>query len=269
MLQHHSSSCYSSGNLTSGNEDWSTVVPHMDHHQSNANPNDEGFVQSIYILGENAPGKRAGHTATAVNNRYLYIFGGSCGSDYLNDFFLLDTDPPPKVNTYSPTTLQLFDRRLRRFFDDEEFSDVTFLVEGQRVYGHKMVLSLVSDCFRAMFTTRNSFKEANLAEIEIPNCSHCAFMLMMEYIYTGQEPRIHIDMENMTEGISRAVELLELADQFILDHLKQVCERILQPAVNPNTCEFLLQVAQKANATQLEKICNYFDRNQDNIIVHS
>ena len=34
--------------------------------QSNANPNDEAVVQSIAVVGH-GPGKRAGHTATAVN----------------------------------------------------------------------------------------------------------------------------------------------------------------------------------------------------------
>mmetsp|Transcript_22188 Transcript_22188/g.33883 ORF Transcript_22188/g.33883 Transcript_22188/m.33883 type:complete len:566 (-) Transcript_22188:509-2206(-) len=236
--------------------------------QSNANPNDEAVVQSIAVVGH-GPGKRAGHTATAVN-RNIYIFGGSCGSDYLNDFFVLDTDPPPVVAAYKPTTLQLFERRLKDFFNDEEFSDVIFLVEGRRVYGHRMVLSLVSDCFRAMFTSSNGFREASEEEIEIPQCSYTAFMQMMEYIYTGKEPKIEIAVDNITEGISKsineAVELLELADQFFLDHLKQVCECILQPAVNTHTFEELIRVAQKTNAVQLEMICRHFERNQDNIV---
>jgi hypothetical protein len=46
------------------------------------------------VIHGRGPGRRAGHTATAVN-RKIYVFGGSCGSDYLNDFYVLDTDPPP------------------------------------------------------------------------------------------------------------------------------------------------------------------------------
>jgi Kelch motif len=45
------------------------------------NPNDEEAVPTIVLEGR-GPGRRAGHTATAVNRR-IYIFGGSCGSDYL------------------------------------------------------------------------------------------------------------------------------------------------------------------------------------------
>ena len=55
-----------------------------------ANPNDEDATSAITLLGR-GPGQRAGHSATAVG-RFIYIFGGSCGPDYLNDFFVLDTD---------------------------------------------------------------------------------------------------------------------------------------------------------------------------------
>jgi hypothetical protein len=45
------------------------------------NPNDEEAVPTIVLEGH-GPSRRAGHTATAVNRR-IYVFGGSCGSDYL------------------------------------------------------------------------------------------------------------------------------------------------------------------------------------------
>lgn len=126
-----------------------------------------------------------------------------------------------------------------------------------------MVLSLISDCFRAMFT--NGFRESTSAVIPIPNCTHTAFLTMMEYIYTGQFPNIVIDHNNMNEGITQAIELLELADQFFLDHLKQACEQILQSAVCTDTFEFLLAAAEKTNARQLESVCRHFERNQDHI----
>lgn len=39
-----------------------------------ANPNDEDVVPSVYVNGK-PPGRRAGHTATAVG-RHIYVFGG-------------------------------------------------------------------------------------------------------------------------------------------------------------------------------------------------
>ena len=140
--------------------------------------------------------------------------------------------------------------------NDDEFSDVTFVVEGRRVFGHKLVLSIVSDCFRAMFTTGFRESEAN-AEIEIPDSSYDAFMAMMEYIYTGRIPSTLVEMHQI-------VDLLELADQFFLDHLKQKCEMLLQPEVNVDTVEYLQQVAQKTNASQLLNICTHYQRNEAN-----
>lgn len=94
---------------------------------------------------------------------------GSCGTDYLNDFFVLDTDPPPTMKITEPPSPQLYASRLRHFLDDEEFSDVTFLVEGRRVYGHKLVLSTVSDCFRAS-------ERLNAMCFHMPTCI-CSFVL--------------------------------------------------------------------------------------------
>lgn len=100
---------------------------------SSANPNDEDMVPSVYVNGK-TPERRAGHTATAVG-RHIYVFGGSCGNEYLNDFFVLDTDPPPLMKITEPPSPQLYASRLRHFYNDEEFSDVTFLVEGRKVFG--------------------------------------------------------------------------------------------------------------------------------------
>lgn len=233
-----------------------------------ANPNDEETVPTVLVHGR-GPGRRAGHTATAVN-RKIFVFGGSCGSDYLNDFFTLDSDPPPHAGVSEPTSLQLLERRLKTYFNSEEFADVTFVVQGQKVYGHKMVLSIVSDCFRAMFTT--GFREQQEMEIEIPDCSYEAFLAVMEYIYTGQTPKMESPMSSImvagsTESardvnLARIVEILELADRFFLDHLKQICETMLQQAVTVETVDILLPVAQKANAGQLQVICEHFIRNQ-------
>jgi len=223
------------------------------------NPNDEDMVPSVFITGK-PPGKRAGHTATAAG-RHIFIFGGSCGSDYLSDSFVLDTDPPPLMNITEPTSLQLYARRLRHFYDDEEFSDVTFIVESRKVHGHKLVLSCVSDCFRAMFMTGFRESTSGCTEIEIPNCRYDIFVTMMNYIYSGQLPDIDVFNTEPGQGMDRVIALLELADQFFLYNLKQVCEKILQPAVNADTYSFLLQVAQKTNSMQLESYCQYFERN--------
>eukprot|EP00536_Pseudo-nitzschia_multiseries_P001142 jgi/Psemu1/321939/estExt_fgenesh1_pg.C_140027 len=229
------------------------------------NPNDEDTSPTVVLHGLRIPGSRAGHTATAVN-RKIYVFGGSCGSDYLNDFYVLDTDPPPRATVTEPASSHLIKRRLPHFFNDEEFSDVTFLVQGRRVYGHKMVLAIVSDCFRAMFTA--GFRESSSSEIEITGCTYEAFLAVMEYVYTGVTPTVPSPMaertiEDSRRRLHKIVDILELADRFFLDHLKQVCETQLQSNVRADTVEYLLQIAQKTNAVQLQAICEHYIRNRD------
>lgn len=292
---------YSSSSYGNMNEPWRTSSSLQDRNLHNSdnvrdamalysspNPNDEDTVPSVLVRGP-GPGRRAGHTATAVN-RKIYVFGGSCGSDYLNDFFVLDTDPPPSAVVTEANPLLLMERRLRHFFNDPEFADVVFIVgeNKDKVYGHKMVLSIVSDCFRAMFTT--GFKESAAMEINIPDCSHQAFLAVMEYIYAGSLPtrgvlihsnsnlnnRYNIDTQQRQQqqsdrhhhqsivnmqNLTWIVEILELADRFFLDHLKQVCESTLQSAVRSDTVEFLLSVAQKTNSSQLQSICQHYCRN--------
>jgi len=63
------------------------------------------------------------------------------------------------------------------------------------------------------------------------------------------------------ERIAEVTELLEMADQFMLDHLKQVCEVPLCQAVRDITVEELLRVAEGYNALQLQAVCRHHLRN--------
>jgi hypothetical protein len=120
-----------------------------------------------------------------------------------------------------------------------------------------------------MFTA--GFRESSSSEIEITDCSYEAFLAVMEYIYTGAHPTLSGNPLSSTstsnaitpERLGRIVDILELADRFFLDHLKQICETQLQSCVNADTVEYLLQVAQKANALQLQAICEHTIRNRD------
>ena len=60
----------------------------------------------------------------------------------------------------------------RPMFNDPEISDVHFLVEGQTVYGHKLVLAMGSPVFKSMFF--GELKEKR-EEIEIEDLSLIGF----------------------------------------------------------------------------------------------
>ncbi len=120
--------------------------------------------------------------------------------------YFLDTDPVPEPVVLAPSCLQLVVSDLRQFLDrppasaDEAadpnapggsgFSDVTLLVEGQPIRAHRLVLSIASERFRAMFdrSLGFGFRESQEREIEIKDCGHQVYRLMLEYIYSGETP---------------------------------------------------------------------------------
>lgn len=109
----------------------------------------------------------------------------------------------------------------------------------------------------------HSYRESEAGvEIEIPGVSYQSFLDMMNYIYTGQMPKLQAGADGDIE-IQRALDLLEIADKFFLDNLKQMCEQMLVPTINNDTVEYMLSEALKTNASQLAAVCEHLLRNQD------
>ena len=86
----------------------------------------------------------------------LYIIGGSYGQDYLKDVYILDTDPCPDFTqdvekAKRDQSAKLF-TGLASMLNKEEFSDIIFIVEGRKFYGHRIVISQLSEKFKAMLS---------------------------------------------------------------------------------------------------------------------
>eukprot|EP00913_Durusdinium_trenchii_P013211 g12400.t1 len=98
------------------------------------------------------PARRAGHVAVAVDRR-LFVSGGACGTQYYGKgkWYILDTDAPPPIEVSAAPACG---------GTEEQFSDVCFVVEGKRLYGHRVLLTLFSDYFRKAFACgmRESFE---------------------------------------------------------------------------------------------------------------
>lgn len=140
---------------------------------------------------------------------------------------------------------------MRKIINNPTFADVVFLVEGKPIYGHKAILSAQCEHYRAMF--QNGMKETTQTQIEVKDWSFTCYSLMMEYLYTGSilnfNPRIALD-------------LLGLADAYMLERLKYLCENTLMHNVdNENVCALLID-ANKYQANELKKFCqNYLIKN--------
>ena len=97
----------------------------------------------------------------------------------------------------------------------------------------------------------------------IHDASHSVFYLFIQYLYTGQFPSQQLNTSCMTPGdrMAAIIELLQLADEYMIDHLKEMCEAELDDCVDETNVEDMLQVADRNNAFQLRAVCMHFLRN--------
>lgn len=103
----------------------------------------------------------------------------------------------------------------------KQFSDLSFLVNGERIYSHRVILAARCPYFKRMF--EGSFKERDQSEFSIENeVSRESFLSMLEFLYTGEESIVRDD---------NVVELLALSDRFMIEDLKQLCEYFLERTI--------------------------------------
>ena len=95
-----------------------------------------------------------------ILKKRIYLEIGLCLLLFYRAFFnsFLLPDAPLPLTTLSDNLYTLV--------NNEEFADCTFVVEGQKVYGHKAILASRSDYFRAMFS--DGMKEARGGKVR--NC---------------------------------------------------------------------------------------------------
>ena len=65
----------------------------------------------------------------------------------------------------------------------KEFTDVVFIVDGERVPTHKLILASQSEYFRAMLY--GEMKEASQEDIPLPDIPLASFKTVLQYAYTG------------------------------------------------------------------------------------
>jgi hypothetical protein len=148
-----------------------------------------------------------------------------------------------------------------RLLDDTDSSDVVFIAEGRPLHAHRCILTARCEAFRGMFNSQ--MREGSLACHEVPvlEVSHAAFRCMLQYIYGGA---VHVPEE-------LAVELLGLADRYLLEGLKQLCGFALAKMVAVDNVARIIQAAERWDAPggQLKALCmEYILSHYETVVCH-
>ncbi|CAK1582357.1 unnamed protein product [Parnassius mnemosyne] len=140
-----------------------------------------------------------------------------------------------------------------------EYSDVTLIVEGQRIPAHKVILAASSDYFRALLY--GGMREANQAEVEL-QAPLQAFKALLRYVYSG-----HMGLSLLREDT--VLDMLGLAHQFNFQELEAaISDYLRQILALRNVCA-VLDAARLYGLNALMDYCyNFLDRNATEVLQH-
>lgn len=201
-----------------------------------ASPTTPAKWRPIKTSGSFQPGHRFCHVGVVFQDS-MYFFGGYSGSERLNDFIRFDFAVYDLSFEVPPSSI-ISD--FRALVNDETLSDITFIVEGQPVYAHKLML-LRSSYFRALFL--GAMRESTQSTIPIEQVSYPIFLAVLEYLYT----------DNIDIPLESAMELFQSADRFCIPRLKTMCEKCMLQSITVENAAYIFHAADSHSATALRR----------------
>jgi len=134
---------------------------------------------------------------------------------------------------------------LRKAFNNPDESDVTFVLEGDKqVHASRWLLSLRSEHFRALL--KGQMRESQQKEVPLVDVNYQSFLGILEYMYTDA-------LSFETIKADTIVDIMLLADRFLLHSLKVLCETYLIRNLNCENVINVLLAATRANASAIKQ----------------
>lgn len=198
-------------------------------------------LSSAYGGSGTGVGSRFCHVG-AIHDASLYIFGGYDGNSRLNDFIRIEL-PHEEPGECIPSSTLISD--LKKLVNCDLLSDIAFIVEDQRIFGHK-VLCLRCPFFHNMLT--GEYMEARATDLVLEDIRVPIFLQLLEFLYTD-----HVEIT-----LDSAMELLRAADRFGIDRLKRMCEHVMLSSISIEMAPQLLLAADIHNAEALRERCMCF-----------
>ncbi|XP_030463763.1 BTB/POZ and MATH domain-containing protein 4 isoform X2 [Syzygium oleosum] len=142
--------------------------------------------------------------------------------------------------------------------ENEEGSDATFNVSGEKFRAHKLVLAARSPVFEAEFL--NAMEEDN-DEVVISDMEPKVFQALLHFIYKDtldEDEELSIPSAFCSPSEMPVAKLLAAADRYNLPRLKLICESILCKGISVDSVARILALAEQHHAMDLKSICLKF-----------
>uniref|UniRef100_A0A0D9X5J8 BTB domain-containing protein n=1 Tax=Leersia perrieri TaxID=77586 RepID=A0A0D9X5J8_9ORYZ len=143
---------------------------------------------------------------------------------------------------------------LGKLLQDEERFDVNFIVGGEKIAAHKLVVAARSSVFKAELY--GEMKEKGAQCLIVEDMQPDVFRALLHFIYNDSLP----DMDDVddNEYIEMIRLLLEAADRYAMDRMKLMCESILDDHLDVDTVATTLALADQHNCNSLMDVCIEF-----------
>ncbi|CAL5003275.1 unnamed protein product [Urochloa decumbens] len=132
--------------------------------------------------------------------------------------------------------------------------DVTFLVGGETIQAHRIVLAARSPVFKAEFFGR--MRESGTSRVTVEDMQPEVFRALLHFIYNDSLP----DMGGLEGNDYRDMmwHLLAAADRYAMDRMKLVCQSAICWNLDVGTVATTLALADQHNCDRLKDACIEF-----------
>lgn len=179
----------------------------------------------------------------------------------------VELDPMPLRKPAIEVPAQSLSNDLMSMFEEGRGSDVTFLVQGERIPAHSQIL-----CARSQVLERQLYsgmKESISKEILVEDTQSATFRAMLKFLYTDDLAIIEDLAKHAHDSSGSSCLKWKMATPFLqnllsLSHLYQInrlrvwCEQKLCDNISSNEVFSILCQAHLYEAKQLEKACLNF-----------
>ncbi|XP_070539081.1 RCC1 and BTB domain-containing protein 1-like [Ptychodera flava] len=211
------------------------------------------------------------HVSAAMTHTGIVYMWGQCRGqsvtsptetqfNVLSDVFACFASPPI---TYEPLVVdkpimyKTVPESIQDAFDNEETSDLKFIIEDKTVCVHRAVLKIRCEHFRSMFQAH--WDENGKDVIEVSDFTYPVYYAFLKYLYTDS---VDLPPED-------AIGLLDLANSYCENHLKKLCEGIIKQGITVENGAMLYAAAIKYEAKELEDFCFEFKVKHLTAVAHT
>ncbi|KAM9798517.1 BTB/POZ domain-containing protein 9 [Neosynchiropus ocellatus] len=165
--------------------------------------------------------------------------------------------PPASVSEIDH--IHLLSEQLGALVLGEEYSDVTFIVEGKRFPAHRVILAARCHYFRALLY--GGMKESQpQAEVCLEETRAEAFSMLLDYLYTGRA-----SLSSAREEV--LLDFLGLAHRYGLQLLENSTSDFLRTVLHSGNVCLVFDVASLYSLTALgAACCSYMDRHAPEVL---